>query len=335
MTRYGALALFLLGGAATLQARLVNYENNDALARAMAADWQVDPDRKGETRDDAERHYLEYLSQTQDAGQRAKVCFYLGYLYAAGARPEKGEPADYNRAAEYFRRAIDAGGDGICLETIFARTQFASVLPAVDERFEQHLEALEYLKAIDAEAIAARLIPNRPPPPPQAEEDAHRAYATGLRQQVTYLERLTADVADSTRTNALALALSTDVPEVALARLAAKFPGDEVAVRAEEELRRRTAAVLSVEESLASIEEPLQTPPPSKPAEPRELDSASGAAASVDPPSPPPQRTARAAGSDPRAAWRWLIAAACLALLACAGLYWHRRRSSPSDGARA
>ena len=230
-------------------AQLVNYENDKDLARAMTHDSVLATNPELISQAQAEHWYLQYLSHATDKSQRAKVYFQLGYIHAAGARPNTDDKRDHAKARRYMEAAIEANPTGLCQELVFARTHLASLQERREDRISKRLEVYQWLATLDERALAENLVLPQPRPKPAHDAAApavdamQQAVADTRAQAIARLAALVQALRRTEAVNIVADASSSQFPETELRRIAGVLPdADELAVMATKQaefIRRR------------------------------------------------------------------------------------------------
>jgi hypothetical protein len=146
----------------TLQAKIINFDNDPDLTQAIYYDLERNGGiSKQADRELAEKFYLSYLKREDiNSSQRARIYSQLGVLYTTASNLEKGEKADYKKAKSYFEKCLKIEPERIGYETLRAR----SMLPAVSnisgmERLKERVEFYEYLTTIDESQIRNNWLP--------------------------------------------------------------------------------------------------------------------------------------------------------------------------------
>lgn len=236
---------------AVANAQIVNFEKSESLDAALKSDPAYASDRTAASRAVAARSYLEYLQKATDSGQRAKVYFNLGHMYCVGARPQRDEPKDTQKAKEYFEAVLKESPSGICRETLWARTMLASLAPTMEERVDLEMKTYKFLGKIDQEYLAAHLILPQPLPeiPEQAATPDREAIEIRKKWEVevasNYCKTLVADTSNNVVECAISEALACKLPQPALNKIIQDLPaGDKLRERAVGALRDLTQAIL-------------------------------------------------------------------------------------------
>ena len=110
------------------------------------------------SRSTAEAALMNYLEREKDPHQRARAYFRLGMLFSVNSRPDIGEPLEREKAEHYFRQVLTEVPEGLSTETLFARTQLASLGSTTDEKFERDLELLKWMNSLDPESFEQRIM---------------------------------------------------------------------------------------------------------------------------------------------------------------------------------
>ena len=223
------------------------------------------------SRELTEKHYLRYLERNPDSPQRSYIYFHLGAMYGSG-RSGFDEPIDRDTADAYLTKAVEAAPTGIDREMLIMRTQWSSSAVDQKERYERDVEVLAFLRKLDEETIASRVIvpTPRPLPPPvrgrMVDPDGvevtsgmiHRYDADAAKaQQVEDLVGLVQTMTESQRYNLKAALKHADNREKKLEQLAQRFPDDPLGEWSLAELGPGARLVTPV---LAPVVAP--TPPP-------------------------------------------------------------------------
>jgi len=142
---------------------LRNYENDPILAKAMEYDIEMNGgDLTKANRAMAEKYYLEYLKRPRESFQLARVYCQIGALYAVAVNERLGETPDYDKAAEYGRKALEAEPERLDICMIRARTLLLALNRPGIGRTWVAVDNYGFLKSVDANAVRARWLPRRP-----------------------------------------------------------------------------------------------------------------------------------------------------------------------------
>ena len=201
------------------------------------------------SRAQAEEYYKEYLLQSDNREQKARVLVILGRLYSTSARPQYGEPTDRGRASEYFRQAIEEDPDGISRELIGARSHLMGFVAGRKERLSAHLDFIQYLSNLSQEDIEKRCRPMTP--------SGDRKYSA--EETAKYI-KLSKPIAQA---NALELAGNTPLPavvegdvtsDIMLREIIRRFPNTAFAERAQSKLNELNKARIEHDEAFVGID---------------------------------------------------------------------------------
>lgn len=318
---------------ASARADIVNFENSESLEKALRADPAYAPDRAAASRAVAESAYLEYLKTAKDSGQRAKVYFNLCHMFCAGARTSRDEPKDLRKAREYCKAVLKECPDGVCKETLWARTMLASLAPTMEQRVELEIEAYKFLKKIDKDYLAKHLILDRPLP--EVPKDAAKPDRGAIEQQRKWrlknanakCSRLVKSTTDNVVYCAIFEARACKSPELVLSKIVREFPpGDKLrqsAAKALQDMEEIALAGVTEERVKSLAETPKDMGEPASPSA-RGPDPEGPTQAAVSPP------TARTARSDSGPNWSVVLGVTSsvlvLAVVAGGAMFWHKRR---------
>lgn len=128
-------------------ALIINYDQSKHLEKAQemtsAPAWKVPFDR-----DKAIAAYLAFVKEYPKSINVSKVYAVVGIMYLSYHDEKRGIKPDLALAEKYLNAAIEADPEFICQETVYARTNLASMPDDLETRMRKRIEVYKWMKNI-------------------------------------------------------------------------------------------------------------------------------------------------------------------------------------------
>ena len=214
------------------QEQIVDDWRDEDLLKAIEYDDELNTTGTG-NQQLAEKHYLAYLAKEKDAYCRAWVYTHLGLLFSTNFNESRGEKADYVKAQNYFRQAIDLQPETVSIFMLRARLGMAVPMASKEDLLDISIAGYKWMKTVREAGLREKWMPDFYPPTSTATLEGRWKSFSHLFEKVWQTEGK----------NLSHTAMLTDKREQSLRRIMDEFPDTPAAVWAARRLSALTTKV--------------------------------------------------------------------------------------------